>query len=284
MSSMKQPCFDWSHGSHYGLPVSHSEVDPSCPACVMEPCSRSLRSLHPWLKMFNSASTQPFHMQPDLVQGQIKTEVKAVKTLRLKQQIEELLPKLLSQLQHCIALGQEKGSSSWLTPLPIERHGYSLHKSDFKDAIALHYNLPLQRTPSHCVCGHKFSVEHAPSCPTGGYTAIRHNEVRDLTASMLQELCHDVQVEPHLQYLSDIVGDHQHRPNVKGHSLMPGFSTQLLNQIVPLLWSPPTTSTNWRRRDTMKTGSWKLNDPPLHLSSCLPLEVWDHLPQISTAA
>lgn len=72
----------------------------------------------------------------------------------------------------------------------------------FKDAIALHYDLPQQRIPSHCVCGHQFSVEHALSCPTGGYTAIRHNEVRGLTASMLRETCHDVQVEPHLQPLT----------------------------------------------------------------------------------
>ena len=142
--------------------------------------------------------------QPDSFQGQIKTMVRAVKTSKLKQRMEELLPKLRipSQLQHCIALGQEKGSSSWLTSLPIGRHSYSLHKSDFKDTIALCYDLPLQHTPSHCVCGHTFSVELALSCPTGGYTAIRHNEVRDLTASMLQETCHNIRVEPHLKALT----------------------------------------------------------------------------------
>ena len=32
--------------------------------------------------------------------------------------------------------------------------------------------------------------------------ATLHNEVRDLTASMLREMCHDVQVEPHLQSLT----------------------------------------------------------------------------------
>ena len=113
------------------------------------------------------------------------------------------MAQLPSQLQHCVALGQEIGSSSWLISLPIKRHGCSSHKSDFKkDAIALRYDLPLQRTSSHCVCGHKLSVKHSLSCPTGGYTAIRHHEVRDFTASMLQETCHDVQVEPHLQPLT----------------------------------------------------------------------------------
>ena len=47
-----------------------------------------------------------------------------------------------------------------------------------------------------------FNVEHALSCPTGGYPIIHHNEVRDLTASFLQQVCHDVAVEPHLQPLT----------------------------------------------------------------------------------
>ena len=44
-----------------------------------------------------------------------------------------------------------------------------------------------------------FSVEHALSCPKGAFPIIRHNEVRDLTASLLTEVCHDVRVEPELQ-------------------------------------------------------------------------------------
>ena len=39
-------------------------------------------------------------------------------------------------------------------------------------------------------------------CPTGGFPSIRHNEVRDITASLLSEVCHGVSIEPHLQPLS----------------------------------------------------------------------------------
>ena len=45
-------------------------------------------------------------------------------------------------------------------------------------------------------------VDHALSCPKGGFLSIRHNEVRDLTADLLTEVCHDVEVEPHLQPLN----------------------------------------------------------------------------------
>ena len=43
------------------------------------------------------------------------------------------------------------------------------------------------------------SVEHALSCPKGGFPSIRHNEIRDLTADLLTEVCSDVHIEPDLQ-------------------------------------------------------------------------------------
>ena len=53
--------------------------------------------------------------------------------------------------------------------------------------------------PSQSACGHSFSVSHALSCHMGGYPCIRYNEIRDLTADLLSEVCHNVSIEPHLQ-------------------------------------------------------------------------------------
>jgi len=47
------------------------------------------------------------------------------------------------------------------------------------------------------------SVDHALSCSKDGFPSIRHNEVRDLTAELLSEVCHAVEIEPHLQPLND---------------------------------------------------------------------------------
>jgi hypothetical protein len=146
-------------------------------------------------------------MVSNLDMEQAKMERRTERWSCRKKQTEELLPKPSTQLQQSVKLGQEKGVSLWLTALPIKQHGYALHKSDFKDAIR--YNLPLQRTPSHCKCGHILSVELALSCATGGYPSIRHNEVRDLTASMLKDVCHDVHIEPHLQPHSEEVMSHR---------------------------------------------------------------------------
>ena len=84
-------------------------------------------------------------------------------------------------------------------------YGFTLHKAAFHDAIALRYGWPLRRTPSHCACSAAFSVDHALSYPKGGLPSLRHNEIRDLTACnrLLTEVCHQVQVEPELQPVSN---------------------------------------------------------------------------------
>ena len=46
--------------------------------------------------------------------------------------------------------------------LPLTSHGFALHKSAFKNALALRYGWPLQNTPSHCACDKAASsVDHA---------------------------------------------------------------------------------------------------------------------------
>ena len=99
-------------------------------------------------------------------------------------------------------LAQEKGASTWLTTLPIQEFGFALHKRAFQDALALRYNWQPLQVPSSCACGTKFSIELALSCPRGGFPSIRHNEIRDLTANLLTEVCNDVCIEPDLQPLS----------------------------------------------------------------------------------
>ena len=96
-------------------------------------------------------------------------------------------------------LATVRGASSWLTTLPLSEHGFTLHRSAFQDALALRYGWSPLRPPSLCACGTSFSVEHALSCPKGGLPSLRHNEIRDLTATLLTEVCSQVCVEPELQ-------------------------------------------------------------------------------------
>ena len=70
------------------------------------------------------------------------------------------------------------------------------------DALALRYGWSPSNVPLHCECGATFTVEHVLSCQRGGFPIIRHNEIRDLTATLLTEVCHNVLVEPDLQPLT----------------------------------------------------------------------------------
>ena len=123
-----------------------------------------------------------------------------------RQQLEkELASNLQSSLsptlQRAMTLAQEKCASSWLTTLPINEFGFALHKSAFRDALALRYGWQPLNVPLACSCGKSFTIDHVLSCAKGGFPSIRHNEIRDVTATLLSEVCHDVSTEPHLQSL-----------------------------------------------------------------------------------
>ena len=96
-------------------------------------------------------------------------------------------------------LSNEKG---WLTSLPLADQGFPLHKGAFRDALCLCYGWQPKLLPSHCVCGKTFSFEHAFSCPSGRFPSIQHNELHDITAAFLSEICHNISIEPTLQPLS----------------------------------------------------------------------------------
>ena len=137
-----------------------------------------------------------------VAQQDAKTKARSNKRTKQREDARNLESQLSAPLQRSMELSQEKGASTWLTALPIDDHGFALHKSAFRDALSLRYGWSLQNSPSYCNCSHPFSVEHALSCKTGGFPAVRHNEVRDITASLLTEVCHGVATEPHLQPLS----------------------------------------------------------------------------------
>ena len=106
-----------------------------------------------------------------LVQQNIKRRIQRTKHTKQKEETKIFQSNLPSPLQHSIELAQEKGASAWLTALPIEEHG---HKAAFKDSLSLslRYGWPFQNSPSHCSCGQPFTVEHALTCKTGGFSAV----------------------------------------------------------------------------------------------------------------
>ena len=134
--------------------------------------------------------------------NQVLRQIKAEKNYLLKDLYNSICEDLDGELKRSINLASEKGASIWLNTLPIKNLGYSLNKQEFIDAIALRYNFRIKGMASHCACGSKNSLDHTLICRLGGYTIMRHNEVRNVEADLLKEVCRDVQIEPALIPLS----------------------------------------------------------------------------------
>ena len=110
-----------------------------------------------------------------------------------------------SALSCSIDIAREPGASTWLSALPLRDHQFHLHKGDFRDfrdSLCLRYGWMPALLPVSSVCGVSFTVEHALSCPRGGFLFVRHNEICDSIAHLLKGICHDVCVEPGLQPLT----------------------------------------------------------------------------------
>ena len=127
-----------------------------------------------------------------------KAKLKSDKEEALKQKAIQLSQQLPAPQKRSLITAQEKGASSWLSTLPIKTLGYALNKQEFRDAISLRYGWKIKDAPMFCVCGEQNSVDHALVCKRGGYVSMRHNALRDTEATLMKEVCRDVQIEPTL--------------------------------------------------------------------------------------
>ena len=85
---------------------------------------------------------------------------------------ENLKAQLDPIFQYRMNLCMERGASNWLSALPLKYYSFQLHKSAFHDAIHLRYGWVISDISSTCTCRQSFSVEHALSCPRGGFPLV----------------------------------------------------------------------------------------------------------------
>ena len=144
-----------------------------------------------------------FDTTPDTnTQRKIKSQITAEKVKRNNDNQQRLFAEMSIEKRRLCEINSEKGSSIWLTTLPIKEEGYSLDKNTFWDLLKIRYGKELNHLPEICACGAKFNIQHALSCKNGGFVTLRHNILRDKTASLLTEVCKDVKIEPQLHTLT----------------------------------------------------------------------------------
>ena len=124
--------------------------------------------------------------------------MKIEKEKKIEDELNEILNVVDDKTKRSLELAREKGAGLWLTALPIKSLGYTLNKQEFKDSVCMRYGWRIANTPSHCQCGQKNDIDHTLCCKKGGYVSMRHNQIRDMEAELMREVCKDVKVEPEL--------------------------------------------------------------------------------------
>ena len=87
-------------------------------------------------------------------------------------------------LKRTLELCTESGASAWLTARLTEALGHELNQEEFVDAIGLRYGFMIKNLPSTCECSAVNSADHCLSCPKGGFTIMRLDEVRHCFADI----------------------------------------------------------------------------------------------------
>ena len=181
----------------FSLPVRHGGMALENPSQIAD------REYHNSTKMteylWRAIQDQMTSINIKLIHNQQLIDImKKRKEENIKQAKFEVMNNLTSEQSRYIALACEKGASSWLSALPLEQFGFALNKQEFVDAIALRYNFDIPGRSQTCVCGEINTQDHSLICKKGGFVSIRHNTIRDTTASLLEKVAYGVETEPRL--------------------------------------------------------------------------------------
>ena len=102
-----------------------------------------------------------------------------------------------------VKISTGKGISNRLAMLPITEHGFEQSKQQFWDSVRLRCVWKIANLPTFCSCGSKFDIQHSINSKKGGFVSIRHNDLCDLTARIVSEVCKDTEIGPNILPLSE---------------------------------------------------------------------------------
>ena len=103
----------------------------------------SLNITEPLKKLITEQSTK--HVNFNL--HEIKSDVRKQKNQHYQTVANEVRGSLCPTTRRIMDLLQLKGSSSWLSALPLKDQGFSLNKGEFRDALCLRYGWQMKNLP-----------------------------------------------------------------------------------------------------------------------------------------
>ena len=121
-------------------------------------------------------------------QRQVKSAIRSRHQELIAKEAEDVKGRITGGQRNGVEQASERGALTWLTAIPLAKYGFGLNKQAFRDAICLRYGWTPERG-----CPHTALV---------GKCSQWLNQVRDITARLLTEVCPSVGIEPTLQPLN----------------------------------------------------------------------------------
>ena len=88
------------------------------------------------------------HQPPDASEIQtLQLSTRTQKDDCLSEMLEQVKNSLPTKAKRAVELATEKGSSNWLTVIPLKELDYKLNKKEFRNAIKLRYDWEITDTP-----------------------------------------------------------------------------------------------------------------------------------------
>ena len=131
--------------------------------------------------------------------SEVKNQMNRIKEEAFQQEVEIISAEMDTKTKRLLLASREKGASSWLSELPLKKRGHFLNKQKFRDSLCLRYGWPVPGTPLYCGCAKRNTLDHILTCKRGGYVSLRHNILRNVEAKLMEEVFHDVKIEPALR-------------------------------------------------------------------------------------
>ena len=104
--------------------------------------------------------SQSHQLPEDSLTKLAQQEVRSERSKELEHRAERIKEMAPRKTQQALDLAAEKGSSALLTVLPLQDLGFNLNKREFRDAIKLRYDWPVEDIPSTCAFEAAFTVDH----------------------------------------------------------------------------------------------------------------------------
>ena len=94
------------------------------------------------------------HQPPDV--HEIRTVLLSTRKQKddyITERFEQVKQSIPIKTKRAVELATEKGSSNWLTVIPLTELHYNLSKREFRDAVKLRYDWEIADMPTVCTCG-----------------------------------------------------------------------------------------------------------------------------------